>query len=107
MKEITFEIEEKDGYAFWDILLGGEKIGSAEIDTSDGSAYIERIDVKESFQRNGYGTTTLNYLSGFYGEIYLAPDNEDAKRLYERLGEDVSHIDPWAYVDQGYGVYKI
>lgn len=46
-----------------------------------------------------------------YGAVVTAPDNEDAKRLYERIGEEYSGIygveNDFSYEDQGFGVYTI
>lgn len=41
-----------------------------------------------------------------FGDIVVAPDNEDAKRLYERIGCEYNGNDA-DYIDQGYGVYRI
>lgn len=60
----------------------------------------------------GIGTTVLtDNLKDDYYSIVLAPDNEDAKRLYQRLGEECNRIPgcdhEFGYFDQGYGVYVI
>ena len=86
--------------------LDGEEIGWASVMVSD-TAYVERIDIAEDHRNCGYGTEFLRALSDEYGSVFAAPDNEDAQRLYDRLGYDVTNKDEWSYVDQGYGVYEI
>lgn len=97
--------DENTEYKAWDIVVDGKEVGCAEGYTQ-GDAYIERIDIYEEFRNNGYGTAALRELSDMLGGIMLAPDNEDAKRLYERIGVE-SHKENADYVDQGYGVYDI
>ena len=71
---------------------------------SNGAAYCERIDIDEPFRNCGYGTAALRDLSEMFGGIVVAPDNEDAKRLYDRIGYESYKYD---YIDQGFGVYEI
>lgn len=81
----------------------------------DGSAYLERIDVDEGFRGQGIGTAAIREILGDFDALYAAPDNEDAARLYARIGEKVvgEDIDAAApleclyYLDQGFGVYSI
>ena len=81
----------------------------------DGSAYLERIDVDEGFRGQGIGTAAIREILGDFDALYAAPDNEDAARLYARIGEQVvgEDIDAAApleclyYLDQGFGVYTI
>lgn len=88
--------------------IDAREIGGAEILTSETGAYVERIDIdSENDRGKGYGTALLQELSSIYGSITIAPDNEGAQRLYDRLGTDVStRGDNWA-IDQGFGVYEI
>lgn len=108
MAEYSFtEKELEDGkFANAYMSVDGVEIGDAQIILTD-TAYVERIDIADEHQRKGYGTEFLRYLSGRYGDIFLAPDNEDARRLYERLGDDVTSDGDWWAVDQGFGVYRI
>ncbi len=76
--------------------------------------YIERIDIDEEYRGQGIGTEVLkNTLYSEYGfySVVVAPDNEDAKRLYERIGSEYGFISgcecDFGYNDQGYGVYVI
>ena len=73
---------------------------------ADDTAYCERIDIDEEYRNNGYGTSALNELSEMFDGITVAPDNEDAKRLYERIGCE-SRYENADYIDQGFGVYDI
>ena len=105
---IKTNITEEDSYTNIEFVmkLDGEEIGWASV-MDDGKAYVERIDIAEDHRNCGYGTEFINYLSREFGSVFLAPDNEDAQRLYDRLGYDVTGKDEWSYVDQGYGVYEI
>lgn len=86
----------------------GVEVGSASVIVyDDGDAYVERIDVDDGYRNRGYGTAMLKQLAAMYGDVYVAPDNDDARRLYARLGDDVTGKGSWGYVDQGYGVYAI
>lgn len=100
---------EEEGYetVSYDIVANGEAAGAVSMSISDNGAYCERIDVDEAFRNQGIGTAALGLLSHEFGSVTIAPDNEDARRLYERLGCDVTDKnDNWA-VDQGFGVYEI
>ena len=89
------------------MTLDGEEIGWASLNVDSKSSYCERIDIDEAHRNHGHGTAFLKALSDEYGSIFLAPDNEDAQRLYDRLGYDVTDKGDWWAVDQGYGVYEI
>lgn len=89
------------------MIVDGVEIGWANILVDDNGAYCERIDIAEDRRNHGYGTAFLQALSSEFGSIFVAPDNEGAQRLYDRLGYDVSDKDDWCYVDQGFGVYEI
>lgn len=89
------------------ITADGEEVGTCEVMADESSwSYIERIDIHEQHRNNGYGTAAINKLSDIYGGIVLAPDNADARRLYERIGCEFSD-DTTDYIDQGYGVYRV
>lgn len=101
---------EEDSYEAigFDIVLDGQKIGYASAMYEEGTdTYIDRIDIDEDYRNHGYGTAALHVLADtFGGMIYLAPDNEDAQRLYDRLGWEYTGENA-DYVDQGFGVYEI
>lgn len=104
----TTEEDSYNAYEF-DILVDGVKVGAADVmaeDEDDEHAYVERIDIFAEYQNNGFGTDALRQLSDKWFGVEIAPDNEDAQRLYERLGEESSWEDA-DYIDQGYGVYRI
>lgn len=86
--------------------LDGQEIGWASLSVSE-NAYCERIDIDEAHRNQGYGTAFLRALASEFGSVFVAPDNEDAQRLYDRLGWDVSDKDDWWAIDQGFGVYEI
>ena len=108
MKELVLiDTYEEDSYNVesYEFIVDGKTVGNAEVMVSD-TAYVERIDIDEEYRTRGYGTAFLMELSSKYGFIYLAPDNEDAQRLYDRLGYEYTGEDA-DYIDQGFGVYKI
>lgn len=104
----TFKtIREDDESILYGAYLNGEEIGNASVLLGEDGAYCERIDVDEAHRNQGVGTAFLRFLSEAHGDIYLAPDNENARRLYDRLGYDVTDKGDWYTVDQGFGVYRI
>lgn len=103
----TYTVDDGTEYMYT-ARVGGVDVGGASVIVYDsGDAYIERIDVDDGYRNRGYGTAMLKQLAALYGAVYLAPDNDDARRLYARLGDDVTSNGSWGYVDQGYGVYAI
>ena len=109
--------EEQDYHEF-EIFADDEKVGTIEVvdrfsDDND-TCYVERIDVDEAFRGHGIGTEVLTstlWNECGYRYVVVAPDNEDAQRLYERIGEEYNFIpgcdQDFGYSDQGYGVYVI
>ena len=95
----------EDGYEYigYAIIENGATVGYATVMTDEKSAYCERIDIEPEYRGRGYGTSALRDLSSMYGGIIIAPDNEDARRLYERIGSECSDD----MYDQGFGVYEI
>ena len=88
------------------IMLDGKEVGTIGMVADENEPYLERIDIDEKYRNKGIGTDALRLVAEKYGEFIIAPDNEDAKRLYERYGEE-SNSDNAPYLDQGYGVYSI
>lgn len=89
------------------ILQNGIEVGAAGISYgTDELPYVERIDIYPEYQNKGIGTKALKLIADKYGDYLIAPDNQDAARLYARLGELVE-TDITSYIDQGYGVYEI
>ena len=89
------------------MTLDGKEIGWASLSVDSESAYCERIDIDEAYRNQGYGTKLLKTLSSEFGSVFVATDNEDAQRLYDRIGFDVTSDGDWWAVNQGYGVYEI
>ena len=87
----------------FDIIENGATVGYASVMADDNSTYCERIDIDEQYRNHGFGTAALEELSRMFGSIIVAPDNEDAKRLYERIGYEFFDD----MYDQGFGVYEI
>lgn len=107
------EIERREGQngeteIIYEFIAEGEIVGGASVsvwEDLDG-AVVSRIDIDEGHRNRGYGTDALQWLSGEFWRIYLAPDNEDAARLYGRLGEETWE-DSWSGLDAGYGVFRV
>lgn len=118
MKDITLKVtkvrkdeEENSTTTSYDIYAGEENIGHVCVvtdyeDEDTRYAYIDSIVIHEQHRNQGYGTAVIREISSMYFGAVLAPDNEDAKRLYERIGEEFSE-DPFCYCDQGFGVYLV
>lgn len=109
---------ETEDYHRFDIIADDIKVGEVEVidqfNEDNDTAYIERIDIDEEYRGQGIGTEVLT--STFYDEcdyraVIVAPDNEDAQRLYERIGNEYRCYNDdeydFGYNDQGYGVYVI
>lgn len=77
------------------VEMDGTEIGTVHIDLfydEDGdvdTAYVADIVIYEGYRNRGYGTEILRTLSSEYGYIYLCAENEDAERLYQRIGEEI------------------
>lgn len=103
----TYTVDDGTEYMYT-ARVGGVDVGGASVIVyDDGDAYVERVDIAVGYRNRGYGSAMLKRLAAMYNGIYLAPDNDDARRLYARLGDDVTSKGSWSYVDQGYGVYAI
>ena len=88
------------------IIIGGGSM----IEDEDGTSYLERIDIDEEHRNQGHGTKALYKIREAYGTYFLAPDNEDAQRLYERVADEMKQADYDSFgfaIDQGFGVYEI
>ena len=97
----------------YEIELEGNIIGGGsmiEAENEEDFNYLERIDIDEEHRGRGYGTKALYALKEVYGEYFLSPDNEDAKRLYEKVADEIkqSDYDRFGFaIDNGFGVYEI
>jgi ribosomal protein S18 acetylase RimI-like enzyme len=99
--------EYEGGYQRRDIKLNGETVGTVAIRIYDDHSEIDRIDIDEKYRNKGIGTTVLGDIAGEFDTTYIVPDNESAKRLYERIGEEVTSGEVYENLDQGYGVYRL
>lgn len=100
------QVEEEYTVVGYDIVSDDTTVGAMSVSDSCTGAYVERIDVDEQYRGRGIGTDALLQASSMYGGIAVAPDNERAARLYQRLGTE-SRYEGAEYVDQGFGVYDI
>ena len=113
------DTSQEEDYHFYDIIVDGHTVGTIDLldhfnDIND-VCYVERIDIDEDNRGKGIGTEVLTKalwdICG-YRSVVVAPDNERAKSLYERIGKEYEY-QPWncetdfGYNDQGYGVYVI
>lgn len=96
------------------IMLGDTQIGYAELlvsydeDGDEKSAYISSIEIYEEHRNHGYGTAALRTIAAEHGSIYICPDNEDAERLYARIGEECGAPDELEAAMDNWGVmYRI
>lgn len=92
-------------YVLYSIQVDGITIGDCTIVVDD-VAFCERIDIMPQYRNYGYGTATMRLLSEKYDTIVIAPDNEDAARLFRSIGEDYKE-ESAEYLDKGYGVFVI
>lgn len=99
--------EYEGGYQRRDIKLNGETVGTVAIRIYDDYSEIDRIDIDEKYRNKGIGTTVLGDIAGEFDTTYIVPDNESAKRLYERIGEEVTSGEVYENLNQGYGVYRL
>ncbi len=95
------------------ITVDGLEIGCGtltEPESEDDFYYLEGIEIYEQYRNRGYGTQALLKLKDITGGYYLSPDNADAQRLYDRIGDPISDADYNRFgfaVDNGFGVYII
>ena len=81
------------------IYDGEAEIGYAELfvsydeDGDEKSAYINSIEIYETYRNKVFGTAALKELATKHNGIYICPDNEDAERLYARIGEETDAPD--------------
>ena len=101
--ELTYEEGNSTVYDYV-IKVDGESAGYVEAVEFDGDYIVDDFHIVSEQRSKGYGTQILMMLVEEYGGYYLAPTDEDNRRLYERLGEEVTC--PYE-IDQGYGVYYI
>ena len=113
MHEMTFEIYKCTNDTGTELQItasiNSEPVGEMTIIVyDDNTAYLERIDVDEGKRGRGYGTQMLKHAAGYADTVYIAPDNADAQRLYNRVGSQMrsDYYDAYGFaIDQGYGVY--
>ena len=84
MSEIT--IKEVEQYKEFDILLDGEIIGSAEIRYP--AMTLNNFNIHPQHRGKGYGQSAIKQFVEIFGvtNLWVAPDNENAKHIYEKNG---------------------
>lgn len=91
--EVTLKVKKstaEDDYTYDNIaiMLDGKEVGTIGMMADENEPYLERIDIDEAYRNKGIGTDALRLVAEKYGDFLIAPDNEDAKRLYERYGDE-------------------
>jgi ribosomal protein S18 acetylase RimI-like enzyme len=87
-------------YEVWVIEEDDERCGGLMIEASHDSLRIQEIQLSRAFQRRGIGSMIIRSVltRAAQREIIVTasvvPANPDARRLYERLGFEVSHEEP-------------
>jgi len=99
------QVIEEDSYTYemYEIIADSVKVGAFSLMIDDESTYLERIDIEEEHQNKGYGTAAILKIARTFNEVFTAPDNENAQRLYKKIGVESSKHEE---VDQGFGVYE-
>ena len=79
-------INETAVFREFDILLDGEVIGSAEIKYPDMT--LNNFNILPQYQGKGYGQKVIKQFIDDFGitNLWVAPDNEIAKHIYEKSG---------------------
>jgi len=84
--------------------------GGSMIEDDTAMSYLDGIEILEEHRNQGHGTKALYKIREAYGTYFLAPDNEDAQRLYERVADEMKQADYDSFgfaIDQGFGVYEM
>ena len=83
---MAISIEETESYKEFDILLDGEVIGYAEIKYP--SMTLNNFFIYPQHRRNGYGQEAIKQFVENFGvtNLWVSPDNETAKHIYEKNG---------------------
>lgn len=95
------------------IMHNNQIIGHGNImvsENEDDFTYLESIEILPEYRNQGFGTKALYRLSEIYGKYFFAPDNSDAKRLYDRIADQISDFEYNRFgfaIDQGFGVYVL
>lgn len=95
LEEGIFEedfINDKDRIEIW---LNDKKIGSIIAFASKEEIYIELIDLKEEYQRKGYGTEAIKQLKEIAKSLNISCIHGECRGdlilFYKRLGADFKH----------------
>lgn len=84
--------------------------GGSMIEDDTAMSYLDGIEILEEHRNQGHGTKALYALRDTYGSYHLAPTSEDARRLYERIADEMRDDDYNRFgfaIDQGFGVYEM
>jgi ribosomal protein S18 acetylase RimI-like enzyme len=85
------------GYEVWVIEVDDERCGGLMIEATPESFVIHEIQVTPQFQRRGIGTMIIRSVLTRAAQreavvaLSVVPANPGARRLYERLGFEVTH----------------
>ena len=79
-------LKEVEVYKEFDILLGEEVIGSAEIKYPDMT--LNNFNIQPQYRGKGYGQEAIRQFVEDFGitNLWVSPENEIAKHIYEKNG---------------------
>ena len=103
----------KNDNGFFEVEANGKIVGSGYMmlpADDDDFSYLEQIEIEEEFRNRGIGTAALYKIYEVFGSFFLAPDSEDAERLYDRICDRMKGKDYGAFgfaIDQGFGVFEM
>lgn len=89
------------------VFDGQERVGVVQFEDRDGAVWIRRLEVLPERQSRGYGSAvvrTIAEVASFAEQplrLRVLTVNEDARRLYERLGFQVIYTtEPHIYMER-------
>jgi GNAT superfamily N-acetyltransferase len=114
IKATKTEIHRFGTTVFFDILADDASVGEATLiryykDGDTEYTRLERLDIAEAHRGKGFRTAAIETMRRLYGRIVAAPDCEDSRRLYERIGKlviDTHGGKEECLLDRGFGVYE-
>lgn len=106
-KTLMWIVETENGEAIGQAFV---MLKSSELDAADGEkrAYLFGFRIRDSWRNQGIGSYLMRFVEGDLSQrgyqhitLNVAKENQDALRLYQRLGYKIvgSHAGKWSYVD--------
>ena len=85
------------------IVVEGQDIGVVSVEEREGEIYLALIEVATAFQGRGIGTAVIREIlhqaqqKNLPTTLHVLKTNEAARRLYERLGFEVTAVEELKY----------